>query len=45
MPSNQSSQAAAPFSSTRAPVFMIEVLPTHERTEVTAVRLNGFEEG
>jgi hypothetical protein len=26
------------------PVFMIEVLPTHERTEVTAVRLNGFEE-
>ena len=27
------------------PVFMIEVLPTHERTEVTAVRLNGFEEG
>ena len=27
-----------------SPVFMIEVLPTHERTEVTAVRLNGFEE-
>ena len=27
------------------PVFMIEVLPTHERIEVTAVRLNGFEEG
>ena len=26
------------------PVFMIEVRPTHERTEVTAVRLNGFEE-
>ena len=25
------------------PVFMIEVLPTHERTEVTAVRLNGID--
>ncbi|RAH06203.1 MAG: hypothetical protein CMA00_002700 [Methanobacteriota archaeon] len=27
-----------------SPVFMIEVLPTHERTEVTAVRLNDPEE-